>query len=58
MKFWPAGKGGEQGRGRTVKRKISDMRAGMLRFRSAHLRRRPKFHFGTPFFHDSKFQFF
>ncbi|MCP4350572.1 MAG: hypothetical protein GY795_34325 [Desulfobacterales bacterium] len=23
----------------------------MLRFRSAHLRRRPKFHFGTPFFH-------
>ncbi|MCP4345127.1 MAG: hypothetical protein GY795_06320 [Desulfobacterales bacterium] len=25
----------------------------MLRFRSAHLRRRPKFHFGTPFFHIS-----
>ncbi|MCP4352666.1 MAG: hypothetical protein GY795_45000 [Desulfobacterales bacterium] len=48
MKFWPAAKAGGA---KPEQSCISYMRASMLRFRSAHLRRRPKFHFGTPFFH-------
>ncbi|MCP4351245.1 MAG: hypothetical protein GY795_37755 [Desulfobacterales bacterium] len=58
MKFWPAAKAGGAKPEHTVRSCISYMRASMLRFRSAHLRRRRKFHFGSPFLHDSKFQFF
>ncbi|MCP4351040.1 MAG: hypothetical protein GY795_36705 [Desulfobacterales bacterium] len=51
MKFWPAAKAGGAKPEHAVLSCISYMKARMLRFRSAHLRRRPKFHFGTPFFH-------
>ncbi|MCP4353861.1 MAG: hypothetical protein GY795_51090, partial [Desulfobacterales bacterium] len=51
MKFWPAAKAGGAKREQTVQSSRSYMRASLLRFRSADLRRRPKFHFGTPFFH-------
>ncbi|MCP4348267.1 MAG: hypothetical protein GY795_22495 [Desulfobacterales bacterium] len=53
MKFWPAAQAGGAKPEHTVQSCISYMKARMLRFRSAHLRRRPKFHFGTPFFRIS-----
>ncbi|MCP4349029.1 MAG: hypothetical protein GY795_26410 [Desulfobacterales bacterium] len=51
MKFRPAAKAGGAKPEHAVQSCISYMKACMLRFRSAHLRRKPKFHFGTPFFH-------
>ncbi|MCP4348081.1 MAG: hypothetical protein GY795_21475 [Desulfobacterales bacterium] len=48
MKFLPAAKAGGAKPEHAVRSCISCMKARMLRFRSAHLRRRPKFHFGTP----------
>ncbi|MCP4344181.1 MAG: hypothetical protein GY795_01475 [Desulfobacterales bacterium] len=51
MKFWPAANAGGAKPQHAVQSCISYMKARLLRFRSAHLRRRPKFHFGTPFFH-------
>ncbi|MCP4345656.1 MAG: hypothetical protein GY795_09025, partial [Desulfobacterales bacterium] len=49
MKFWPAAKAGGAKPEHTVRSCISYMKARMLRFLSALLRR-PKFHFATPFF--------